>query len=192
MLFRSEWAAPSVSLPTRRCAACGVEFVPRFERPKTRFCSRDCKDIAKREREQLLRLLGKPDRSCFHCGKSMSRSMRVDAAFCSEACNSAAHQATRVLAKRTGEARPKRLLSRAKIAERCNWMCGLCGKRVDPTKRHPDPGYGSIDHIVPLAAGGSNKVSNLQLAHLRCNLKKRQFTLRSTGDQLPLYEDNPI
>lgn len=64
---------------------------------------------------------------------------------------------------------------RAEIAEASGWCCGICRDPVDPSLKHPDPGYGSIDHIVPLASGGSNDPENLQLAHLVCNLRKRQF-----------------
>lgn len=43
-------------------------------------------------------------------------------------------------------------------------------------RRHPDPLCASIDHIVPLSQGGTNDLTNLQLAHLRCNLRKRATT----------------
>ncbi len=40
------------------------------------------------------------------------------------------------------------------------------------TARRPDLMTPSIDHVVPLSRGGSNHPSNLQLAHLLCNLSK--------------------
>ena len=43
--------------------------------------------------------------------------------------------------------------------------CGLCGLHV-PYKK------ATIDHILPRSLGGSNQISNLQLAHGRCNNKK--------------------
>lgn len=43
--------------------------------------------------------------------------------------------------------------------------CGICGKRIGRALTH-------IDHIVPLAKGGSHTQDNLQLSHARCNLKK--------------------
>jgi len=102
--------------------------------------------------------------------------MRSDAKFCSAECNSAAHAVTRKMAKRAGRAKKfdDPLLERNYIAKRDKFRCGICGGRVDMKLNHPDPMYGSIDHIVPLAAGGGNELSNLQLAHLRCNLAKRQ------------------
>lgn len=101
--------------------------------------------------------------------------MRSDAKFCSVACSDAAHNVTRKMAKRAGATKQPGdpLLDRNVIAARDNYRCGLCGGRVDMALKHPAPLYGSIDHIVPLAVGGTNDLTNLQLAHLRCNLSKR-------------------
>ena len=58
------------------------------------------------------------------------------------------------------------------IFERDNWICALCGKPVDRSAAWPLPNSPSIDHIVPLSRGGPHTPDNVQLAHLRCNLKK--------------------
>ena len=78
------------------------------------------------------------------------------------------------------EIRRKRLLANAKsepylresIFERDGWKCGLCGEQINPELRHPDPGFASIDHILPLSLGGDDTPANVQSAHLRCNLSK--------------------
>lgn len=49
--------------------------------------------------------------------------------------------------------------------ERDGYMCRLCGKSFPPAD--------SVDHIIPRSRGGSHNVSNLQAAHMSCNLKKR-------------------
>jgi 5-methylcytosine-specific restriction endonuclease McrA len=41
--------------------------------------------------------------------------------------------------------------------------CGICGKPFEPGDRRV------VDHIRPLAHGGSDDPSNLQAAHRRCN-----------------------
>lgn len=51
-------------------------------------------------------------------------------------------------------------------------VCGICGLSMDWNLAHPDPMSKSIDHIRPLVAGGTHEASNLQWAHLRCNLIK--------------------
>ncbi len=52
------------------------------------------------------------------------------------------------------------------------FACYLCGDPIDPVIKHPDPASPSVDHVIPLALGGTGLRENLRAAHLRCNLKK--------------------
>jgi len=56
--------------------------------------------------------------------------------------------------------------------------CGICGDDVDVTIRRGADAVrcASVDHIVPLARGGTDDPSNLQLAHLGCNQRKAANT----------------
>lgn len=56
-----------------------------------------------------------------------------------------------------------------------NWTCSLCGARIDPLVKHPDPMCASIDHVVPLSAGGGHVWENVTCAHKRCNEEKDRF-----------------
>ena len=47
--------------------------------------------------------------------------------------------------------------------------CWLCGQPVNKNLRGTDPLGPSVDHVVPLARGGSNARGNLRLAHFGCN-----------------------
>lgn len=58
------------------------------------------------------------------------------------------------------------------VAIRDCLRCGICGGDVDMTLRWPDPGMPTIDHVVPMARGGSDDPENLQLAHYLCNISK--------------------
>lgn len=52
-------------------------------------------------------------------------------------------------------------------------ICGICGQPVDKTLKYPDPMSPTVDHIIPLAKGGHpSDLSNLQLAHRKCNRLK--------------------
>jgi hypothetical protein len=100
--------------------------------------------------------------------------------FCSRHCQNALKFRARKAMKRQcrGDA-----LTLGALGIRDRWVCGLCLTRVDRTLRYPAPGSPSIDHIVPLSLGGNDAAANQQLAHLRCNLKKRS---NRCGSQLRL------
>ena len=68
------------------------------------------------------------------------------------------------------------------IAERDNWRCHICAARV-LDKPWPHPRSASIDHLVPLSAGGDDTKANVGLACLRCNLRKGA---KPAGEQLRL------
>ncbi|MGB6294665.1 MAG: HNH endonuclease [Rivularia sp. (in: cyanobacteria)] len=51
------------------------------------------------------------------------------------------------------------------VFERNKYQCQSCGKQYGETSL-------TIDHIIPLARGGSNDISNLQTLCFTCNRKK--------------------
>jgi 5-methylcytosine-specific restriction enzyme A len=51
------------------------------------------------------------------------------------------------------------------VFERDRYQCQSCGKTEEQAKLN-------IDHIIALAAGGSNDLSNLQTLCAPCNLRK--------------------
>lgn len=65
----------------------------------------------------------------------------------------------------------KRILATAEV-------CAICGRPLDKTLIYPHPLSPTVDHIIPIARGGSNHdPGNLQAVHLICNVKK--------GDNMP-------
>lgn len=55
------------------------------------------------------------------------------------------------------------------LAERDGWICGICLGHVSREEW-------SLDHIQPLNKGGEHAWYNVQLAHKRCNSRKRDRT----------------
>ena len=163
--------------PTERvCDGCQTVIVVTARRAAESvvFCSRVCKDAAKNAARAAALEQSKPDRSCVHCGVVMPKTMRVDARFCSEVCNSAAHRLKRGQG-RVGPGR-RREIERAYIIARDSGRCHLCGQKCEPSEI-------TLDHVVPLSLGGSHDESNLRVAHLSCNTSKGN---RSRGEQLML------
>lgn len=88
----------------------------------------------------------------------------------------------RILAKKIKRKRAHRgvavsAINREAVAQRDGWMCSICGKRVTRETW-------SLDHVVPLALGGSHTYGNVTLAHRSCNCR------RGTGRlavQAPLF-----
>lgn len=65
-----------------------------------------------------------------------------------------------------GETRDKiPAATRAAVIERDDYVCQLCGGDVEPVDLH-------LDHIRPWSKGGSNTLSNLQVTHALCNIRK--------------------
>lgn len=61
---------------------------------------------------------------------------------------------------------------RRAIYERDGWVCQLCDGAIDfDATEHAD--RASLDHIVPQSRGGSHDPSNLRMAHVGCNARRR-------------------
>ncbi|MGW4124755.1 HNH endonuclease [Nocardia sp. NPDC004711] len=54
--------------------------------------------------------------------------------------------------------------------------CGICGNEIDYTLPHLDPGEFVVDHVTPLAKGGTDTLDNKQAAHRQCNRWKSDKT----------------
>lgn len=61
---------------------------------------------------------------------------------------------------------------RDEVMRRSRWVCHLCGQKIPKAAVWPDPLFGSVDHVIPLAKGGKHSYANCKAAHLRCNCSK--------------------
>lgn len=99
----------------------------------------------------------------------------MDAVYCSDPCRPYLRKNTQVrrdsetpAPKRQRTGRPYLRLRRQVLDEEPS--CGICGGGIDPNLLYPHPLSGSLDHIVPLAAGGTAlDRDNVRAAHLYCN-----------------------
>lgn len=58
------------------------------------------------------------------------------------------------------------------LGERDGWRCHICRRKVDQALGWPHRMSPSIDHLIPLAEGGSHTLSNAKLAHMVCNARR--------------------
>ena len=160
------------------CWRCGSEC-------KHKICE-PCRKVSQSEsRKRYRKKHGRTDRTklktkgvCRKCGKTCERYV----------CDVCQHDVVRWHRRK----RRKGLIggkserySNLEIAERDGWRCQLCKKKVDRRLKYPHVMSMSIDHIVPISQGGTDVRSNVQLAHLACNMSKGNRTL-AEGEQLRL------
>lgn len=50
--------------------------------------------------------------------------------------------------------------------------CYLCGKRIKYSLKFPHPKSPSLDHVIPISAGGAHSIKNCAMAHMECNNRK--------------------
>ena len=154
----------------QRCQRCNT-----FGVGQSRYCE-PCRDAVKRE--SLKYPLGNV--TC-ECGREFNRThhLRVRC----EYCQSQRHRQTNAAAKKAAKARRRARIkttrvesvSPQEIFDRDGWMCGICGEEVLAGAQVPHPQAATIDHIVPLAKGGTHTADNLQCAHFICNCKKADY-----------------
>jgi hypothetical protein len=73
---------------------------------------------------------------------------------------------------------------RKRVFESDGYRCHICNKMTKKTANVPHPMAPTIDHLVPLAKGGTHEPINCRTAHFMCNSIKGD---RLAGDQLILF-----
>lgn len=182
------------------CPACGKGFRTRHG---SRYCSRDCGRWATARTTSCpvpnthpsrstavpyCRQVGKQTRfacgRCRHCGTpfTMDRKQHhsLDYVYCTKQCQHRSHKAQRAARKRGNLVE---VFARPDIFERDGWRCQLCGHKVRRDVAWNHPQSPTIDHIIPLARGGTHEPRNVHCAHRICNSNKSD---RGGGEQLAL------
>lgn len=72
---------------------------------------------------------------------------------------------------------------RRKVFEADGYRCHLCNRKTDPTKQAPHPRAPTLDHVIPLARGGTHEPANVRTACFLCNCLKSD---RGGGEQFAL------
>lgn len=163
------------------CIGCGADVIqhPRARNPK-KWCSETCRVNAWRRmnpqrvagqvarRAELLKtrtIVRNAGQACCVCG--MDFCSRWPRKYCSDPCKFRAAHVARYAARKNA-ARSDYNLASVLSAD----FCGICLLEIDHSLSYPHPMCVSLDHIVPLARGGTDSAENVQAAHLVCNQRK--------------------
>ena len=147
---------------TKACVVCGAEFDPvSAHGPDAAVCSAECRGTRERAWARA------------HYGRAMQAE---------EGRNRyRANEYRRKARKRQAHVED---VDRGEVMRRSKWRCHLCGEAIPKAATWPSPEFGTVDHVLPLAAGGVHSYANCKAAHLRCNCSKGAKLLGQMG--LPL------
>jgi 5-methylcytosine-specific restriction endonuclease McrA len=63
-------------------------------------------------------------------------------------------------------------ISRQELVALRGSRCHICQRKIDVRLNGLHPMGLTIDHLLPVSRGGTNDVSNLDVAHRRCNIAR--------------------
>ncbi|MGH3629083.1 MAG: HNH endonuclease [Sciscionella sp.] len=158
---------------TAKCGFCGEGFD--YQARKMRFCSNECQAGYKRLRRGVRDAVGTTIR-CAWCAAQFVKGS-TNRHYCSTACADAAYRDQKgerdadknhIRRSRCKGSASERI-DRLTVYVRDKWICGLCHDKIDWRLTWPNLKSVSLDHIVPLSAGGTHTYDNVQAAHLSCN-----------------------
>lgn len=115
--------------------------------------------------------------SCHECGKQFTAivigNQRIPR-FCGNRCiKKSTSRNNHHMRRMRITSRPSENIYRRTVLERCNYTCQLCHQPLDMKAHRNSDWAPSLDHIIPIAEGGTHTMDNVQMAHRICNSYKR-------------------
>jgi 5-methylcytosine-specific restriction endonuclease McrA len=141
------------------CLRCGIVFRVARRGPRSDMC-RPCRKRAWRAARGEWAPTGEI-RRCRKCGADFTVQRRRQQ-FCMRACG----ELWQRVARRGIQPGSYR---RNEIGHRDGWRCHLCAGPIDPQLSGLAMDGPQLDHLVPIARGGTDESGNVAIAHRRCN-----------------------
>lgn len=192
--YKRNHLSASMKAMNKQCKLCGNLFETVIN--EKIYCTRDCAKRAKgtreveRKRKERLEYWKSNPLSCLRCGEEF---VREDAKqkFCTKECRikwnrekkSSKYNSKKELKRyhsMMDNGNYDRSISVKALIDRVGIKCSICGKDTILSDHYFKNGtfvageeYPSVDHIMPISKGGTHSWDNVQLAHRRCNTKKK-------------------
>ncbi|CAB4173459.1 HNHc domain containing protein [uncultured Caudovirales phage] len=140
------------------CSFCDKKF--EIVQYAQRFCSYKCGySYGNRERQKIANSIPRQVQCCQRCNADLSLK-KSHAIYCSKKCKSMDHTA-----KHRAKTRTSSIARRLDIYKRDDGKCYMCNGSISL-------GEVELDHIIPVALGGSSDSSNIAASCRQCNRKK--------------------
>lgn len=164
----------------RVCRVCDSQF---WAEGRQIQCSDECRREYARLESRRIACRRTPSRPCKGCGKTLLRipdKRKKQGSRLPTVCDACAAESKR-LCRRNLKARrrawkknngPHEAIKVIDVFKRDKWVCGICGMQTDKSARVPEPKAPTLDHVVPLAKGGTHTMDNVQCACFECNWMK--------------------
>lgn len=153
------------------CAGCGNEF--RAYR-KRKYCKKECGGEKYLHQHLTIEKRVEYNRQCKECGKSFTTTNKAQY-FCTHPCNRAYGYRVKDVNRRKKikeNGRVDHSISVERLIKRDGENCYICGGKTNKKLNYTESDYPSIDHVIPIAKGGTHTWDNVKLAHRKCNIKK--------------------
>ena len=168
------------------CAYCNKLYTYDGRLVTRKYCGKVCCHKAQKAKQRTTT----DPTNCLVCNKVLpARTSSAVRIYCSKVCYDKSPATRARYARKQGRRRAIKFnafvsdVDRFAIYERDGWRCQICKLKVNPRYTGTHPKGPSLDHIIPLAVGGTHQPSNVQLAHFGCNARKSS---RAANDQLLL------
>ncbi|OZE35616.1 MULTISPECIES: HNH endonuclease [unclassified Rhodococcus (in: high G+C Gram-positive bacteria)] len=175
--------------PIRPCAQCASAFQPTGSR--NLYCTKTCATRARSTRYVSGNCIdcsipftkttthGYETTRCKPCQRAVAAVKRIETLTQRRIANGL-HDTTTTRQPHRNSDRKRALhfgvdyehINRTKVYERDQWTCGICAEPIDPDCAYPSMDSASLDHIIPISRGGPHRYTNVQAAHLGCNIAK--------------------
>lgn len=181
---------------SKECKVCKNMFLSKYNAQKT--CSIECKDklnqfnIDKQYKQRRMKFKSQV-KKCKYCGEEFKTTFKRQLAeYCSEECGKKMQNRNKDIHRRHKIRENGKVdsdITLPKLFENYKGICSICGDKcnyddyIETKEGHFIAGdeYPSIDHIIPIAKGGTHTWNNVQLAHRKCNTIKRDGFIEEEG-----------